>query len=153
MRPKVRRLDNTTDTHMITPTKAKAVIRLLLARSFSKRSHMSSTSYWRADRGHFCRYVGQWLALVSATDQGNGAAADHHRTNRRQDRHRAAVQGGHDVLLRGHRHDHWNVHRAPETDAHLAILGHAATFLHPQPRADQQDHGDPDPADVGLHAQ
>jgi len=90
---------------------------------------------------------------MGAADQGNRAATDQHRTDGRQHRHRAAVQGGDDVLLRGHRHHHRNVHRAPEADAHLAILGHAAAFLHPQPRADQQDHGDADPADVGFDAQ
>ena len=45
MRPKVRRLEKITDTHMITPTNANAVTRPLCSRPFSMRSHISATSY------------------------------------------------------------------------------------------------------------
>src|SRR5471032_3520321 len=99
MRPNVRRLDSTTETHITTPTKAKAVTRLLFSKPFSIRGHISATSRSSNQR----LFGGQGFALVGAADQGNGAAADHHRTDGRQHRDRAAVQRGHDVLLRGHR--------------------------------------------------
>src|SRR5512145_41489 len=98
MRPKVRRLERMTDTHMITPTKANAVTKPLCSRPFSMRSHISATSYWCADGGNFRGLIGQGFTFMGPADQGNGAAADHHRTDRRQHRHRTAMQGRDHVL-------------------------------------------------------
>ncbi|RWW89229.1 hypothetical protein BHE74_00007349 [Ensete ventricosum] len=113
------------------------------------RSHISATSR----SGDHRLFGGQRLTLVGATDQGNRASAHHHGTDSRKYRHRAAVQGRHDVLLRSHRYNNRDVHGAPKAHAHLAILGHAAALLHPQARANQQDHRDAHPAHVGFDAQ
>ena len=74
MRPKVRRLDSTTEIHMTTPTKANAVIRPLCSKPFSMRSHISAASR-RNDQRFF---IGQRFALVGTADQRDGATTHHH---------------------------------------------------------------------------
>src|SRR6185437_6829860 len=43
--------------------------------------------------------------------------------------------------------------RGPELHAELERMAERAALLQPRPGQDQQDHGDPHPADIGLHVQ
>jgi len=67
--------------------------------------------------------------------------------------HRSAAERLEDVLLHGHRDDDRDVERGPVVHAFLALRLEPAAPVSVEARRDQQEHRDPDAADVGLDAE
>src|SRR5437870_12819212 len=153
--PNVSRRDNTAESHMIAPTRANAVTRPLWANTLLNISSMTDSS--GSNVFLFDEFVvvhGRQRARVAscAADCGNDTSAQQRSADGRQQRHRPAFEGDDDVLLCGHGHDHWDVHRAPETDTGLGFLGQQPALVQIDAKGNQHEHGDADPSDIGFDA-
>ena len=79
--------------------------------------------------------------------------ADAQRTGGSDDYDRAAPCCGHHVLLGGHGNDDRDVHRRPKLDPERDAVTELAVPDHPDAGRDQQDHGEADAANIGLHTE